>query len=218
MIAATRDTSTRSTPTPIAVTARRSEAEAARGGAERLLPVGMRRLVEHTRLAHAPGHPIECVEGGHERLAARGEPGGDRALLGAGEKTAAAPPARHPNLAGGPFDLPVERGRDALTGPADCAFPRAEPGAPAHRVEHPVALLAGGGAARLAGQLHGARREFLADVVEWNPRLLQATGHQDPAERRRDLGDAQRHRDLHRRAHRATRAARPVRASYCATK
>src|SRR5947208_13452582 len=140
MMAATRDTSTRSTPTPIAVTACRSEAEArrepcrgrhvaaehqsepyerhgerrpqrdqrperrpppgnrvdlvgpaaplvgnlrlegepcclepARGGAERLLPVGVRRLVEDARLAHVGGDRIECIEGGYKGLAARGE-------------------------------------------------------------------------------------------------------------------------------------------------
>src|SRR2546428_1132401 len=204
MIAATRDTSTRSTPTPIAVTARRSEAEArreprggrevatqhqsephqrhgerrpqrqqwperrppagnrvdlvgpaallvgdlrlerepcrfeaARGGAERLLPVGMRRLVEHTRLAHAPGNPIERVEGGHERLAARGEPGGDRALLGAGQQTAAAPPARHPNPAGGPLGPPPPRGPGPPPRPAGPALPPPAPRRPAPRRRRP---------------------------------------------------------------------------------
>src|SRR6266403_163334 len=259
MMAATRDTSTRSTPTPIAVTARRSEAEArrepcggrevaaqhqsephqrhaerrpqrhqgperrspagnhvdlagpaallvgdlrlegeprrleaARGGAERFLPLGVRPLVEHARLAHARADRIERIQGGHECFAACGEPGGDRPLLG--------------------------RGGHTLAGPADRSFPRGEPGAPAHRVEHAVAILARAGGPRFTRQLHHARRELLADVVERNPRLLQAAGHEDAAERRRELGDAQRHRDLHGRAHRAMRAARPVRASYWATK
>src|SRR5467141_4120239 len=164
MMAATRDTSTRSTPTPIALTARRSEAEARREpggrrnvpaedqaepyqrdcergpdrdqrperrspasdrvdligpapllvgnlrlereprrlepagrGAERLLPVGVRRLVEDARVAHARGDGIEGVEGGHERFAARGEAGGDRSFLGAREQEAAARPPRHPD-------------------------------------------------------------------------------------------------------------------------
>src|SRR5438552_1821451 len=156
MMAATRDTSTRSTPTPIAVTARRSKAEARR--------------------------------------------------------------SRHSHPARGPLDLPVERGSHALARPAHRRFPRAEPGAPAHRVEHPVAILACRGGPRFTAQLHDARRELLANVVERYPRLLQAAGHEYAAERRRELGDAQRHGDLHLRAHRARRAARPVRASYWATK
>src|SRR5438034_7430442 len=163
MIAATRDTSTRSTPTPIAVTARRSEAEArrepcgggqvaaqhqsepyqrhaerspqgdqrpkrrpparnrvdlvgpatvlvgnlrlereprgletTRGGAERLLPLRVRRLVENAGLAHARGDRVERVERGHERFAAGGQPGGDRPLLGAREEAAAAQSSRAP--------------------------------------------------------------------------------------------------------------------------
>src|SRR5882724_3800398 len=285
MIAATRDTSTRSTPTPIVVTARHSEAEArreprggrevaaqhqsepyqrhgerrpqrhqrperrspagnhvdlacpaallvgdlrlegeprrleaARGGAEPLLPLGVRPLIEHARLAHARGDRIEGIQGGHECFAARGEPGGDRPLLGAREEATAARRSRHPYPARSSLDLPVERGRHAFARPADRHFPRGEPGAPADRVEYAVAILARGGGPRFTGQLHHARRELLADVVERNPRLLQAAGHEDAAERRRELGDAQRHRDLHGRAHRAMRAARPVRASYWATK
>src|SRR6266576_1704514 len=276
MIAATRDTSTRSTPTPIAVMARRSKAEARRepcgggqvtaehqaepyerhgergpqrdqwperrtpmvdrvdlidpaellfgdlrlerepcrlepasGSAERLLPVGVRRLVEHTRVAHARGDRIEDVEGGHERFAARSEAGGDRSFLGAREQQAAARPPWHPYPACRPLDRAIERGRDALPRPAHRAFPRCE---------HPVAILARGGGPRFPTQLHHARRELLADVVERHPGLLQAAGHEEAAERRRELRDAQRHRDLHRRAHRASRAARPVRASYWDTK
>src|SRR5882762_5219247 len=285
MMAATRDTSTRSIPTPSAVTARRSEPEArreprggrevaaqhqsqpyqrhgerrpqrhqrperrspagnhidlacpaallvgdlrlegeprrldaARGGTERLLPLGVRPLVEHARLAHARADRIERIQGGHECFAACGEPGGDRPLLGRGEEEAAARPPGHPYSARGSLDLAVERGGHTLAGPADRSFPRGEPGAPAHRVEHAVAILARAGGPRFTRQLHHARRELLADVVERNPRLLQAAGHEDAAERRRELGDAQRHRDLHGRAHRAMRSARPVRASYWATK
>src|SRR2546422_786425 len=236
MIAATRDTSTRSTPTPIAVTAGRSEAEEcrepcgsrevaaqhqsepyqphgerrpqphqrperrppagnrvqlvgpatllvgylrlereprrlepARGGAERLLPVGVRCLVEDARLAHAHGDCIECIDGGHEGFAARGEPGDDCSLLRPGEEAAAARPSRHSHAARGPLDLPVERGSHALARPAHGSFPRAEPGAPAHRVEHPVAILACGGGPRFTAQLHDARRELLANVVERYP-------------------------------------------------
>src|SRR5256885_14260027 len=173
MIAATRDTSTRSTPTPIAVTARRSEAEArrepggggeaaphpgpepyqhhagrrprrdqrpkrrpparngvdlvgpatvlvgnlrlereprgletARGGAERLLPLGVRRLVENAGLAHARGDRIERIERSHERFAAGGQPGGDRPLLGAREEAAAEQSSRHANAARAPPRLP----------------------------------------------------------------------------------------------------------------
>src|SRR6266702_3195253 len=125
MIAATRDTSTRSTPTPIAVTARREPCgggqvaaqhqsepyqrhaerspqgdqrpkrrpparnrvdlvgpatvlvgnlrlereprglETTRGGAERLLPLRVRRLVENAGLAHARGDRVERVERSH---------------------------------------------------------------------------------------------------------------------------------------------------------
>src|SRR2546429_62384 len=183
MIAATRDTSTRSTPTPIPVMARPPKAE-----------------------------------GGHERFAAGSEAGGDRSFLGAGEQQAAAPPPWHPYPACRPLDRAIERGRDALPRPAHRAFPRCEPPAPAHRVEHPVAILAGGGGPRFPTQLHHACRELLADVVERHPGLLQAAGHEEAAERRRELRDTQRHRDLHRRAHRASRAARPVRASYWDTK
>src|SRR5439155_1168571 len=88
--------------------------EPARGGAERLLPVGMRALVENARLAHSRGNRIEYVEGGYKRLATRGQPGGDRSLLGTREETAATRPPRHPYPAGGPLDLPIERGRHAL--------------------------------------------------------------------------------------------------------
>src|SRR2546423_204831 len=257
MIAATRDTSIRSTPTPIAVTARRSEPEARReprgggkvtaqhqaepyqghgergpqrdqrpqrrpptgdrvdivgpaaplvgdlglereprrlepasGSAERLLPVGVRRLVEHARLAHARGDRIESVEGGDERLAARGEAGGDGAFFRAREQESAARPPWHPYPARCPLHLAIERGSDALPRPAHRAFPRREPAAPAHRIEHPVAILAGGGGPRFPTQLHHARI---------------ATG-------------CSMHRDLHRRAHRVSRAARPVRASYWDTK
>src|SRR6266566_3645235 len=284
MIAATRDTSTKSTPTPIAVTARRSEAEpsrepcrgrevaaqhqsepyqrhgerrpqhdqrpkrrpparngvdlvgpatvllsnlrlereprdleTARGGAERLLPLRVRRLVENAGLAHVRGDRIERIERGHERFAAGGQPGGDRPLLGARE-AAAAQSSRHANAARGPLDLSAERGGHALARPAHRGFPRGEPGAPAHRVEHAVAILARGGGPGFAAQLYHARRELFANVVERYPRLLQAPGHEDPAERGRELRNAQRHGDLHRRAHRARRAARPVRASYWATK
>src|SRR5216110_1733281 len=70
--------------------------EPARGGAERLLPVGMRALVENARLAHSRGNRIEYVEGGYKRLATRGQPGGDRSLLGTREETAATRPPRHP--------------------------------------------------------------------------------------------------------------------------
>src|SRR5438128_1929508 len=144
MIAATRDTSTRSTPTPIAVTARRSEAEArrepcgggqvaaqhqsepyqrhaerrpqrdqrpkrrpparnrvdlvgpatvlvgnlrlereprgletARGGAERLLPLRVRRLVENAGLAHARGDRVERVESA-SRMSSSGTHGSSR--------------------------------------------------------------------------------------------------------------------------------------------
>src|SRR5712692_1931091 len=285
MIAATRDTSTRSTPTPIAVTARRSEAEAsrepcggmelpaqhqsepyqrhgerrpqrdqrpkrrpparngvdlvgpatvlvgdlrlereprgletARGGAERLLPLGVRRLVENAGLAHARGDRVERIERSHERFATGGQPGGDRPLLGTREEAAAAQSSRHANAAGRPLDLPAERGGHALARPAHRRFPRAKPGAPAHPVEHAVAILARGGGPGFAAQLHHARRELFANVVERYPRLFQAAGHEYPAERRRELGNAQRHGNLHRRAHRARRAARPVRASYWATK
>src|SRR5712691_3324416 len=279
MIAATRDTSTRSTPTPIAVTARRSEAEArrepcgggqvaaqhqsepyqrhaerrpqrrpparnrvdlvgpatvlvgnlrlereprgletARGGTERLLPLRVRRLVENAGLAHARGDRVERVERSHERFAAGGQPGGDRPLLGAREEAAAAQSSRHANAARGPVDLPAERGGHALARPAHRGFPRAKPGAPAHRVQHAVAILARGGGPGFAAQLYHARRELFANVVERYPRLLQAARHEYLAERRRELGNAQRHGDLHGRAHRARRAARPVRASNWATK
>src|SRR6266550_2961072 len=261
MIAATRDTSTRSTPTPIAVTARRSEAEArrepcgggqvaaqhqsepyqrhaerrpqrdqrpkrrpparnrvdlvgpatvlvgnlrlereprgletARGGTERLLPLRVRRLVENAGLAHARGDRVERVERSHERFAAGGQPGGDRPLLGAREEAAAAQSSRHADAARGPLDLAAERGGHAL------------------------ALLARGGGPGFAAQLYHARRELFANVVERYPRLLQAAGHEYPAERRRELGNAQRHGNLQGRAHRARRAARPVRASNWATK
>src|SRR3989449_1134499 len=112
----------------------------------------------------------------------------------------------------------VERGSHALACPAHRSFPRGEPGAPAHRVEHTVAILARAGGPRFTTQLHHARRELLADVIERYPGLLQAAGHEHAAERRRELRDTQRHGDLHRRTHRARRAARPVRASYWATK
>src|SRR3989442_5093993 len=250
MIAATRDTSTRSTPTPIAVMARRSEAEARReprgggkvtaehqaepyerhgergpqrdqrperrpptgdrvdligpaallfgdlrlereppgleaasGSAERLRPVGVRRLVEHARVAHARGDRIEGVEGGHERFAARSEAGGDRSFLGAREQQAAARPPWHPYPARRPLDLAVERGSDALPRPAHRAFPRREPPAPAHRVEHPVAILAGGGGPRFPTQLHHARPELLSDVVQRHPERHPAAWHADAAVR-----------------------------------
>src|SRR5439155_24050944 len=130
--------------------------EPASGSAERLLPVGVRRLVEHARVAHARGDRIEDVEGGHERFAARSEAGGDRSFLGAREQQAAAPPPWHPYPACRPLDRAIERGRDALPRPAHRAFPRGEPPAPAHRVEHPVAILAGGGGPRFPTQLHHA--------------------------------------------------------------
>src|SRR5213080_2057365 len=131
--------------------------EPARGGAERLLPVGMRALVENARLAHSRGNRIEYVEGGYKRLATRGQPGGDRSLLGTREETAATRPPRHPYPAGGPLDLPIERGRHALARAAHRSFPRPEPGAPAHHIEHTVAIVARGGGARLTAQLHHAR-------------------------------------------------------------
>src|SRR6266568_3304834 len=260
MMAATRDTSTRSTPTPTAVMARCSEAEARReprgrrkvttehqaepyerhgergpqhnqwperrpptgdrvdlvgpapllvgdlrlereprrfepasGSAERLLPVGVRCLIEHARVAHARG---------------------DRSFLGAREKQTAARPPWHPHPARRPLNLPIEGGSDALPRPAHRAFPCREPTAPAHRVDYPVAIFTGGGGPRFTTQLQHVRRELLADVVERHPGLLQAAGHEEAAERRRELWHAQRHRDLHGRAHRASRAARPVRASY----
>src|SRR5256884_5783686 len=179
MMAATRDTSTRSTPTPIAVMARCSEAEARReprgrrkvateheaepyerhgergpqpdqgperrpptgdrvdpggpapllvgdlrlereprrfepasGSAERLLPVGVRCLIEHARVAHARGDSIQGVEGGHERFAARSEAGGDRSFLGAPEKQAAARPPWPPHPARRPPHPPLEGRRD----------------------------------------------------------------------------------------------------------
>src|SRR2546423_1022583 len=162
MIAATRDTSTRSTPTPIAVTARRSEAEARR----------------------------EPCGGGQVAAQHQSEP----------------------------YQRHAERGGHALARPAHRGFPRVKPGAPAHRVQHAVAILARGGGPGFAAQLYHARRELFANVVERYPRLLQAAGHEYPAERRRELGNTQRHGDLHGRAHRARRAARPVRASNWATK
>src|SRR5439155_5583333 len=195
MMAATRDTSTRSTPTPIAVMARCSEAEARReprgrrkvatehqaepyerdgergpqhdqwperrpptgdrvdligpapllvgdlrlereprrfepasGSAERLLPVGVRCLIEHARVAHARGDRVEGVEGGHESFAARSEAGGDRSFLGAREKQVAARPPWHPHPARRPLDLPIEGGSDAL--PARRTAPSHAPSPP----------------------------------------------------------------------------------------
>src|SRR5205809_380784 len=183
MIAATRDTSTRSTPTPIAVTARRSEAEARRE------PCGGGQV--------AAQHQSEPYQRHAER----------RPQLGAREEAAAEQSSRHANAARGPLDLPAERGGHALARPAHRGFPRAKPGAPAHRVQHAVAILARGGGPGFAAQLYHARRELFANVVERYPQLLQAAGHEYPAERRRELGNAQRHGDLHGRAHRASRAA-----------
>src|SRR2546426_7957485 len=68
--------------------------ETTRGGAERLLPLGVRRLIENAGLAHARGDRIERIERSHERFAAGGQPGGDRPLLGARESAAAAQSAR----------------------------------------------------------------------------------------------------------------------------
>src|SRR5204863_270698 len=155
MIAATRDTSTRSTPTPIAVMARRSKAEARRE------PCGGGQVTAE--------HQAEPYERHGER----------------GPQRDQWPERRTPMV-----------DRVDLIGPA--------------------ALLFGG--PRFPTQLHHACRELLADVVERHPGLLQAAGHEEAAERRRELRDTQRHRDLHRRAHRASRAARPVRASYWDTK
>src|SRR5437870_5158857 len=244
MIAATRDTSTRSTPTPIAVTARRSEAEArrepcgggqvaaqhqsepyqrhaerrpqrdqrpkrrpparnrvdlvgpatvlvgnlrlereprgletARGGTERLLPLRVRRLVENAGLAHARGDRVERVERSHERFAAGGQPGGDRPLLGAREEAAAEQSSRHANAARGPLDLPAERGGHALARPAHRGFPRVKPGAPAHRVQHAVAILARGGGPGFAAQLYHARRELLRKSDGRTHGLLKPRGH-----------------------------------------
>src|SRR6266568_4009586 len=219
MIAATRDTSTRSTPTPIAVTARRSEAEAsrepcrgrevaaqhqsepyqrhgerrpqhgqrpkrrppARNGVDLVGPATV--LVGNLRLERARGDRIERIERGHERFAAGGQPGGDGPLLGAREEAAAAQSSRHANAARGPLDLSAERGGHALGRPAHRGFPRGEPGAPAHRVEHAVAIFARGGGPGFAAQLYHARRELFANVVERYPRLLQTAGHEYPAER-----------------------------------
>src|SRR5436309_1318243 len=155
MIAATRDTSTRSTPTPIAVTARRSEAEARRE------PCGGRQV--------AAQHQSDPYQRHAERRPQRDQ------------RPKRRPPARN---------------RVHLVAPATVL----------------------GGGPGFAAQLYHARRELFANVVERYPRLLQAAGHEYPAERRRELGNAQRHGNLHRRAHRARRAARPVRASNWATK
>src|SRR5256885_965987 len=95
MMAATRDTSTRSTPTPIAVTARRSEAEARRepcGGREvaaQHQSEPHQRHAEQGAAARPPGHPYTtrgsldpaAERGGHtpagpaDRSSPRGEPG-----------------------------------------------------------------------------------------------------------------------------------------------
>src|SRR5207247_5769973 len=104
----------------------------------------------------------------------------DRPLLGAREEAAAEQSLRHANAARGPLDLPAERGGHALARPAHRGFPRAKPGAPAHRVQHAVAILARGGGPGFAAQLYHARRELFANVVERYPRLLQAAGHEYP--------------------------------------
>src|SRR3989454_1861880 len=116
--------------------------------------------------SHARGDRVEGVEGGHERFAARSEAGGDRSFLGAREKQAPPRPPWHPHPARRPLDLPIEGCSDALPRPAHRAFPCREPTAPAHGVDYPVAIFAGGGGPRFTTQLQHVRRELLADVVE----------------------------------------------------
>ena len=188
--------------------------EPARRGAKRFLPIGMGALVEHARIAHAPGDRVERVERRDQGLSAGRQAGGDRALLGSRQEQPAAPAAWRPHATRGPVDFLIERPRDPIAHTPHGGIPCGEPGPPAERLEHLVALVAAGGGARFPADLHHARGKLLANVVERHPRFFQATRHEHAPQRRRELGDAQRHRDLYRRAHRVRSAARPVRASY----
>src|SRR5206468_10979803 len=64
-------------------------------------------------------------------------------------------------------------------------------------------------------------RSLFTDIVQWHPRRQEPARHDDATERRRQLGDAERHQQFERSVHsriRATRAVRPVRSSYAAVK
>src|SRR6266566_53470 len=202
MIAATRDTSTRSTPTPIAVTARRSEAEARRE------PCGGGQV--------AAQHQSEPYQRHAERRPQRDQ------------RPKRRPPARNRVDLVGPATVLVgnlrlerePRGLETARGGTERLLPLrvrrlVENAGLAHargdrveRVERSHERFAAGGRGPgFAAQLYHARRELFANVVERYPRLLQAARHEYLAERRRELGNAQRHGDLHGRAHRARRAA-----------
>ncbi|PYO85360.1 MAG: hypothetical protein DMD65_01065 [Gemmatimonadetes bacterium] len=176
----------------------------------------MRDLVEDAGVARLRGGGVERVEGGNEALAPGREARRDGALFRRREQTPPPQQPGHPHPPRGVLQLRVDRRADSLSRPPHGALPRPEPRAPAHGVEHALALLAHRGRARLAPELQHARRQLLAHVVEGHPRRLEPPWDEQAAERRRELRNAERHRDLERGgrgAHRASRAARPVRAS-----
>src|SRR5204863_3211741 len=137
------------------------------------------------------------------------------------------PAARHAHLLRRARDLGVERLGHARPGAPHGVIPRGRPRAPARQLEHPRAIgltlgLACRGRASLPPQFEGASRELLPNVVERDPWIEQPSRDNDAPQRRRELGNAQGHQQLHRvhsrRLSLLTRATRPVRFSYASVK
>ncbi|PYO31082.1 MAG: hypothetical protein DMD51_02970 [Gemmatimonadetes bacterium] len=105
---------------------------------------------------------------------------------------------RHPHPAGGPLDPPVQRLDHTVRHASHRLLPRGEPRPAAHRIEHPLTVLARRRGPRLPRELEHARGQRLPNVVDRHPRFRHAPRHDHTPQRGSELRHAQRHRDLDR--------------------